>query len=588
MKSVLTPCIVFLICFSAFAVPAVAQGVIEVKPATITGTLQPGETQVALINLSLPGNVTRGDVVFAFDTTGSMHLILQAVKEQGSQIMDNIRKVIPDTRFGAGSFMDYPYEYPDNYGYVPVGGGGYGVSPGDYAWRKDQDLTDDTAAVSAAINGIPSGNGGDWPQDYTRVISEARSYTWRSDAKKIYVIFGDAPPHAAPNGSSLDKPWEPGKLFTNYLAGAYYSYGGDPGPDEAMMTPDDLDYDLVIHDAAADHINIVGDYCPTMYNDQYVDARNNFMYMAYMTDGLFRTGDPNEDPQVIADQIVSMIQEMAKKDIKDLGLQVRESGFTGWMTSPDHYTGVPWPSNKSFNVAITPPPGTLDGDYTFTIDVVGDGVQIGSVLVTVHVSGTVVETPLSVSIDIKPGSCPNSFNIKEKGVLPVAILGNKSLKASDIDPKSIRLVRDGGTGDGAKPIRSSLDDVASASTKTCSCGLKSGRPDRKKDLELKFDSQDVVKKLGIKKDEGCIKVTITGNLRSGDPKVPGRTIAGSDYLRVLDTGHGTCGGGDSKDDKGSCGGKGSCDSGGSGKDKGSWDDGNPWDDGPFDHGHGNG
>jgi hypothetical protein len=584
MKSILTACIVCLICLSSFALPAAAGGGVTVDPATVTGALKPGETQNIQISVSLPVSVPKGDVVFAFDTTGSMSQVLDAMKSQGIQVMNDIRTAIPDTQFGVASFMDYPQRYSDFYGYTET----YGI-PSDYDFRKDLDLTADINAVSAAINQIPNGNGGDWPQDYTRVIYESLHYSWRTDAKKIYVIFGDAPAHAAPSGSTLVKPWAPGeKLFTGVDA----PYGGDPGRDEVAMTPDDLDYASVVSDVASKHISIVGVYCPYngILDTQHADAENNFRYMAYMTGGLFVVSNPNGEPSEIVAKILPMIQEMAQQNIKELTLQVEEPEYRGWVTSPDAYTDVPWPSTRIFNMAITPPAGTADGDYTLHIDVIGDGVVLGTVAVTEQVKGNEVVTPVKVSIDIKPGSCPNSFNIKEKGVLPVAILGDPNLKVSAIDPKSILLTRDGGT-DGVKPIRSSVDDVASASTKTCSCGFKSGRPDGKPDLNLKFDSQEVVKKLGIQKNEGCIKVTVTGTLLSQDPTLDGKQIQGSDYLRVLDTGSGSCGGGDSKDDKGSCDNKGSCD-GGSGKDKGSSDerDKNPWDDSgsPDDHSHGNG
>ncbi|MHC4725285.1 MAG: hypothetical protein ACYS9V_13755 [Planctomycetota bacterium] len=46
---------------------------------------------------------------------------------------------------------------------------------------------------------------------------------------------------------------------------------------------------------------------------------------------------------------------------------------------------------------------------------------------------------IPVSIDIKPGSCPNPLNINSKGVLPVAILGTGDFDVQEIDPASIRL-----------------------------------------------------------------------------------------------------------------------------------------------------
>ena len=560
MKSIVTACIVCLVCLSIFAVPATADGGVGIDPVSITGiTLKPGETQNAQINVTLPGSVPKGDVVFVFDTTLSMIPVLNSMKEKGIQVMNAIRTVIPDTRFGAGSFMDYPKDYPGFYGYTMLPFGYGCATAGDYAWKMDQNLTDDVLAVNAAINNIPNGDGGDIPQDYTRVIYESGSYSWRADAKKIYVIFGDAPPHGAPSGSSLFKE-VPG----------YSPWGGDPGRDEIAYTADDLDYIPVIENVSAQHISIVGVYCPYRGELQVppTDAEINFRYMADNTGGFFLSSDPLSDSGVFADKMVAMIKGISKQNINEIGLQVEDSGYSAWMTSPDAYTDVPWPSTEIFHVAITPPVGTKDGDYTFPVDVVGDGVVLGKVTVTVHVASGQVVTPTKVSVDIKPGSCPNSFNIREKGVLPVAILGDKDLKVSSIDPKSINLTRDGGT-DGVKPIRSSIADVASPSTKTCSCGLISGREDRKPDLDLKFDSQEVVKKLGIKKNDGCVKVTITGVLKSSDPKVPGKAITGSDYLRVLDSGSGTCGGDGSMDGNGSHDVKGSGDNGGSCGDKGS-------------------
>jgi hypothetical protein len=621
LKSLLKVCMACLACLCIIGVPAAAQGEVTVDPAAVTATLSPGETQNVQVSLMLPGSVPKGDVVFAFDTTGSMAQVLKAMQTQGIEVMSQIRTAIPDTRFGVASFMDYPKLYDNYYGYpcpsrLVEGRCMYGLpDSADYAYFKDLDLNADINAVSAAIGDIPEGDGGDGPQDYTRVIYESQFFSWNEGAKKILVIFGDAAPHAAPNGTSLLKTWETGYVFTHTDDGA--PYGGDPGRDEEPYTSDDLDYELVIRDAADRHITIVGVYCPEdgMLDEERSDRENNFRYMADVTGGAFVLGSSGRDASEVADQIVSIIEGISTEHVKEISVRTEEEEYTIWVSSPDVSTDVPWPSTEVFNVAITPPAGTPDGDYSFHLAVVGDGVILGPVPVTIHVSGGQVLDPAKVRIDIKPGSCPNSFNVKEKGVLPVAILGSKDLKASEIDPKSIVLTREGGT-DGVKPIRTSLADVASASLKTCSCGYKSGRPDRKQDLNLKFDSQELVKKLGIKDGEGCIRVTITGNLKSTDPKVPGQVITGSDSLRVLRTGHGPCGEGDSKDDKGSCDKGGSCNGKGGSSDKGgscdgkgissdkggscdgggsfageeSRDEGNPWDDdGPSsDDGRGNG
>jgi hypothetical protein len=44
-----------------------------------------------------------------------------------------------------------------------------------------------------------------------------------------------------------------------------------------------------------------------------------------------------------------------------------------------------------------------------------------------------------VSIDIKPGSYPNSINIGSSGVIPVAVLSTNSFDATEIDPSTVSL-----------------------------------------------------------------------------------------------------------------------------------------------------
>lgn len=59
---------------------------------------------------------------------------------------------------------------------------------------------------------------------------------------------------------------------------------------------------------------------------------------------------------------------------------------------------------------------------------------------------------ISVEIDIKPGSFPNSINLKSKGVVPVAILGSASFNVDDVAVNTV-------TFTGASPVRFSFADV---------------------------------------------------------------------------------------------------------------------------------
>jgi hypothetical protein len=119
-------------------------------------------------------------------------------------------------------------------------------------------------------------------------------------------------------------------------------------------------------------------------------------------------------------------------------------------------------------------------------------------------------TMIKVSIDIKPESCPNSVNVKDIGVLPVAVLGTEDFDILTIDPVSIRL-------NGVAPLRSSYEDVSTP-------------PDGRLDLVLKFNVQDIVSALGEVNDGDEIELTLTGTLDDGIP------IEGEDCILIISKG----------------------------------------------------
>jgi len=69
---------------------------------------------------------------------------------------------------------------------------------------------------------------------------------------------------------------------------------------------------------------------------------------------------------------------------------------------------------------------------------------------------TVVPPCLPVSIDIKPGSFPNSINPHSKGRIPVAILTTDSFDATTVDPSTVLF---GPTGTEAAPVQFAFADV---------------------------------------------------------------------------------------------------------------------------------
>jgi hypothetical protein len=141
-----------------------------------------------------------------------------------------------------------------------------------------------------------------------------------------------------------------------------------------------------------------------------------------------------------------------------------------------------------------------------------------------------------VSVDIKPGSCPNPINVKSKGVLPAAIMGTDSFDVTTIDPASLRLRLKGTEDEGVPPLRWALADVGApfepfigkedcyGDCVDCSCA------DGKLDLVFHFDTQEVVAALGEVYDEDCLVLEIIGALKE---EYNGTPIIGEDVVRML-------------------------------------------------------
>ena len=114
----------------------------------------------------------------------------------------------------------------------------------------------------------------------------------------------------------------------------------------------------------------------------------------------------------------------------------------------------------------------------------------------------IVETVAEpVEIDIKPGSYPNSINLKSKGLVPVAVL-TTDFDASTIDPETVLFA-------GASPVRSTLEDV---------------NGDGELDMLFHFKTQD----LSLTKDS--TEATLTGSTDIGQP------IQGTDTVNIVPKG----------------------------------------------------
>lgn len=133
-----------------------------------------------------------------------------------------------------------------------------------------------------------------------------------------------------------------------------------------------------------------------------------------------------------------------------------------------------------------------------------------------------------VAVDIKPQSCPNPLSTKDKGTLPIAILGSDTFYVSQIDPASVRL-------EGVAPLRWALEDVAApyepflGKEEIYDCN--EAGPDGFLDLTLKFKTQEVVAALGEVNDGDVLVLHLTGNLLA---EYGGTPVVGEDVIWIVE------------------------------------------------------
>jgi hypothetical protein len=138
-----------------------------------------------------------------------------------------------------------------------------------------------------------------------------------------------------------------------------------------------------------------------------------------------------------------------------------------------------------------------------------------------HTRGARSQTCQLVELDIKPGSCPNPYNIRlfdwagsrmSPSVLPVAILGSESVDVNEIDPATLML-------EGVPALRHDYDDVATLDGHG-GCDCNDGDADGHMDMTVKFDRQAIAMALLLENPPHVgqqLPLTLTGAYYDGMP-----------------------------------------------------------------------
>jgi hypothetical protein len=332
------------------------------EPATLDAELGMGESLTEHKTLTLPADVTppSADIIFVMDLTGSMGGELDQVKSNAVSMMDQIKELIPDVRFGLISHMDYPLsysgcDYSSTYG---------SEDDGDYPYSLDHGLDTNQAAVATAINNLTLGYGADGPESYTRVLYELYAdpaIDWREGASKLVIMWNDAIPHACD---------------LNLCDGLGLSSTG-PSPGRDVDDPaDDLVLGDVLNGLVSHKIGLITLHSGSAYLDAWkcYSEKTGGDAFALNFDGTVPDGTN------IADFVTGLVSEKVKH-IDSIGLEVCTDGYEDWLTSAGTtYTDIDLDGDVvlDFDIEITVPEGLEPGDHNFRVCAIGDGAEYAS------------------------------------------------------------------------------------------------------------------------------------------------------------------------------------------------------------------
>jgi DNA-directed RNA polymerase subunit RPC12/RpoP len=115
------------------------------------------------------------DVVIVFDSTGSMGGEIEQVKSQIKRIGTTLLTIVPKARISLCAYRDLSDEYV----------------------TKGLPLTSNVQEMEYFLQGIRAGGGGDVEEAVQEGLRWAvQNNQFRTNARKVILVFGDAPPHA--------------------------------------------------------------------------------------------------------------------------------------------------------------------------------------------------------------------------------------------------------------------------------------------------------------------------------------------------------------------------------------------------------
>jgi hypothetical protein len=117
------------------------------------------------------------EIVFSFDTTGSMYSCLEKVRSELSDMVKELNRKIPNLRIAIFAHGDY-------------------CDSKRYYVTKYINFTKDSTTLCDFVKNVSGTGGGDFPECYELVMREVQEkLAWTINSQKSLVLIGDATPH---------------------------------------------------------------------------------------------------------------------------------------------------------------------------------------------------------------------------------------------------------------------------------------------------------------------------------------------------------------------------------------------------------
>jgi VWFA-related protein len=141
--------------------------------------------QVAtIVDFAGVGEARPVDIVFVFDTTGSMDDEIDGLKRTAIDFAHQLRANNRDFRLGLVDFKDTV----------------------ERRFNNDGTLTDNENEFQGWVSNLRAGGGDDTPENAYAAIKAASQMNFRGGAQIIFILITDAPPHHYGDGSRYNDP----------------------------------------------------------------------------------------------------------------------------------------------------------------------------------------------------------------------------------------------------------------------------------------------------------------------------------------------------------------------------------------------